>query len=259
MRLREKFVEKMQPRGWRLVKLINGKWCLTLLLIALLVLGLAACERRERQPEHSQSETEAATDDAPPEPAEKATTETAAATEDEEETEPDIEGAEQAVRDFMAALQSGSREQIEAHIDYKNMLQLQEGQSDDNFREVLRRVRFEIVEASAGKSVANVETRIANIDLHKVMPGYFTRAGELEYNNALSESPLSPEELDAEIRRLFVAMLDENSENTIQNTVNIQLINTAGRWQVQSDEALRTAVAGDFWNASRNLGEAAQG
>lgn len=230
------------------------KKLLALCAAVLLIAGLAACERRDKRPEPDPAEPEPEATTAATEPE----TETAAPTEVEEESEeeePDAEGAEQAVHDLMAALQSGSRERIESHIDYKNMLQLREGQSDANFRQVLRRVCYEILDVDAGAKVARVETRISNIDLKGIMPQYFQKAGELEYNNALSEAPLSDEELEAEYERLFVELLDAAGDSTLSSTVTIQVLRTDGDWRVQSDETLRTAVTGDFWNASANVGE----
>lgn len=177
----------------------------------------------------------------------------------DEEDEVDAEGAESAARGLFDALKTGNPDIIREHIDYKNLLQLQDDQSDGNLLALLPYLQYEIIEVSAQKQTAIVQVRVSNVDMHAVMPEFLRKAMEMEYNNALEENPLSTEAMDEEYRKLFGQLLEQNAANRKETAVDVQLLFSGDQWRAQSDETLRTAVSGDYWGASKQVQENAVG
>lgn len=227
---------------------------LIILLAASLLAALPACRRRdqprEERPSESVSDIEQEEQPGPSEPEPQSSA---------QEEQADTAGAEQAVRDLCEALQSGNRDSIKAQIDYDNLLQLQEGQGDESFLALLQYLKYEIVSAEGEDKLVTVKTRLTSIDMHNVLMPYIKQCMELEYENALSEAPLEPAQLEAKYSALFQAQLEQNMANTLVRTVDIQVVYSAGSWRVQLGEALRTAVLGDYFSANEEVQRMARG
>lgn len=229
-----------------------ARW-IALLTAALLAAGLCACETRAPQPaeEPSAAESEIVSE-------EGASENTGQSQAESEQDEQEAREAERAASDFLDALQSGDRERIRAQTDYTELLQIQEGDPDANLLAILKRMEYEVIGAVVDGDAASVKVSITNIDMNAVLPTYIKQAMELEYNNAISESPLTPEQLEQEYVKLFDGALNYNAINTVERAVDLELAKADGVWRVRQDEHLRSAAFGDFWSASSKVGENAR-
>ena len=224
-------------------------------MIALLLLaaGAAGCQPRERRPQE-ESASSVSREEQRPSQADEPVPPPEESEEEEEPEEPDAGEVVAAVEEMLAALQSGDREQIKAHIDYTNLLQLQEGQPDVNHLAILRQLQYTVGEATVNGATASVTVELTNLDMKVVLGSYFKAAGELEFSNALSDDPRSEAELETEYIQLFRDTLEANRANTAQRTVDITLLQAGGRWKAQVSEALRNAVLGDYFIAQGQVG-----
>lgn len=231
----------------------------TAILLALfLLLGVTACRRRESlpEPEPPSSESEAEPESEPeplPEPE--------SSSESEEESEPaDTEGAQKAAEEMLAALQTGSREEIQAHVDYKNLLQLEsDNGADENALAVLARLQYEIEDVTAREDTATVTARLTNINMAAVLPAFNKSAMDMEYNNAISDAPATDEEMAGRYRELFRQSMDDNAGDTLSRSVELRLIRNGDSWRVQVSEELREAATGNYFSAKKQAGQNAGG
>lgn len=216
-------------------------------LAAVLVAGLVACQRRDQLSAALESDTgdvQQEGDGAVGNPL----------PESQQERDPAAEGdmreVELAVRDCMAALKSGTPDNISRFVDYDEFLDIEQGQSDANLRALLERMEYEIVSADVDGDFASVQVKVSNIDMNEVLAGYLKESMDIEYNYALEGKTAT----DADYQRLFSDYLDENSSRRREETVEIAVGKIDGWWRVQPDAVMRAAVFGDYFAVSQSLG-----
>lgn len=220
-----------------------------LLLAVTLVAALAACERRDERTSRPDSETDILI----PED-ERDEAQSASLAEQDPAAQADAREAELTVRDCMAALKTGTPDNISLHIDYDAFLGLEEGQSDINLRALLKRLEYEIKASDIDGDFGVVTVEISNIDMNEMLSAYLRAAMDMQYENALSDSPKSDELIEGEAQQLFMDFLDQYGDNRREATVEIAVSRIDGWWKLQPDEALRAAVFGDYFEASKSIG-----
>lgn len=231
------------------------KRILAFALAAVFAMGLTACERRDQRRLSEQESMADSSVDASGDELETPSQQP----EQNPSAQGDAKEAELAVRDCMVALQSGKRDNIDLHIDYDEFLGLQEGQADDNMRALLDRMEYEILDTDVDGQFATVSLDVSNIDMSEVLGEYLRQARDMEYNNNLSDSPKSDEQMSAEYLQLFENLLEQNSDNRREITVEIAVSRIDGWWRVQPDEDMRSAVFGDYFDVSKTIGPNAGG
>lgn len=219
-----------------------------ILFALLLTLPLAGCETRAGRTSSApmpESETK-------PEP--ESESEPEPEPEQPEENELDIEGARQAAEEMLTALATGNPDTIRRHIDYKNLLMLESDESpDESLLAILKRLKFEVVEAQASsEDSAAVTAELTNVNMEAIFADYLRRAAELEYNNAISDSPLPAEDMEAEYQKLFLEMI--GGAGTTSTTVIIRMEQSGDGWRAQVSDALRDAATGGYFSARNRVG-----
>lgn len=228
-------------------------------LIGVLLLLLAAgCERRESMPAE---ESEEPSSSAPSfqEPESHSEELFVPSSSQQEELSPLAQDVEATAKTLFASMKSGAIEIVEQHLDYDAFLQLAEGQSDDNFRALLGRMDYEIQSVDANGDTGLVNVTLSNIDMSMALGSYLREAMDLEYNNAMAESPLSQAELEARYGEMFTEALDQNSHHRIEETLLITFIRTDDVWQAQISESFQNAALGNYFPAKAQLGNNAGG
>lgn len=229
------------------------KKMIAIALLLLLVAGTTSCQRRDKKPEEESSEIvsvseaeESGRQEEEP-PAEESES-------SEESSQEDTTEVEAAAREMLGALQTGDRDSIKAQLDYTNLLQLQQGQSDVNHLAILRRLQYEIEDVDISGSTATVTIKLTNLDMTVVMASYLKAAAELEFNNNTSDQPRTQAELDADYVRLFEDTLDANSANTTVKSVPITFLQVGGGWKAQVSSGFRDAALGNYFTAQGQMG-----
>lgn len=217
-------------------------------LVATLVLSLSACETRQPS---TVSQSEADNSQMQQMPLAQ-NNNTSAEDQSDEQVKSNVESA---IYKLMDAMKAGNSTLMCELVDYDELLQLIDGQSDTNLLTILQHMQYSIEKITVTGQTAKADVSITNVDMHKVLPDYFLQANELYYNNALSSSPKSETELEQQAAALFEDTLDAHAANTVSELVAVELTMEDDEWRVQPTEALRTAVFGDFWSAQASLGE----
>lgn len=228
----------------------------TLLICLLLftILSFSACESRTGAHRSEKEIPESIDQDISMHQPDSSNSDESAAPEHPEDEYNAEEDATNALDAMLSALQTGNREEIQRHIDYKNFMQLQtDNQSDTSPLSILKRMKYEISELSVKDSMANATVVITNVDMTKMMPDYLRTAQELEFNNAISDSPLPPEEMEEKYAQMFLDLLDAASGSSITTTVEVKLLYSAEKWRVQSSKELRDAALGGYFTARSQM------
>lgn len=232
------------------------KKLLTLLLAALLGLTMTACQKREplpATPESSQSEVESLPEEEHQESARPQSSEE----ESEESQVDDVDGARQAVAEALDALQTGDREQIQARLDYKNLLMLESDKhSDANALVILKTMDYEIVDTAVTGETGTITVKLTNVNMEQVLPAYFKQAMEMAFANGSSDEPKPEEEMEVEVEyvSLFAGMMADNKTNTVTNTVTVRVLQNGGKWRVQVSDELRNGAMGGYFDAKKATG-----
>lgn len=229
--------------------MIMKKW-IALLLAGVMAVAVTGCKTRETTPRNSAASQESSIEEieTPIEDAEGMPLEE----EPEPEVSQDTEGPQKAARALLNAMQSGDKTKIQSLIDYSAVFPLAEGQSDEDILTILQRMQYSVLDTAADGGYASVEVQLTNVDMNIVHPAFVTAAMELEYNNAISESPKSPEEMAPLYSKKFLEVLDANKNKTVARTVKIAFIQENGEWHAQAGQGLGDALLGDYFKALEN-------
>lgn len=168
-----------------------------------------------------------------------------------QEHKDDSEDAKAAAEKFLEAAQTGSKEKIQPFADYNKLLRItQEQNAEWQFKQILSHMTCQVVSAQIDDDgVATVGAKISNVDMGVILPLWFKEAMQLEYDNALSASPLDRDGLDSKLKVLFAQMLDERANGKVETLVDIRLEKVAGEWKPKPNDELGDALLGRYFSA----------
>jgi len=164
---------------------------------------------------------------------------------------------EELTRAMLEAVKTGDKSAIQKHVDY-DALFLSIGDDDWHYRQILQNVKYQILSSDVEGDSASVWIKVTNIDMGVVLPAFFNKAMRLEYDNALSDEPVSAPELEAEYRKLFTGLVETNKNGVIERLVDVSVKKTGGEWEIIPGRDLSNALLGGYLNVKSAIGEHVQ-
>ena len=155
--------------------------------------------------------------------------------------------AEEAVTNLFEAFKAGD-------FDKKNDYLLKDSDEaddeDEMFNYVFTKVDYTIVSSKKiSKDEVHVTASITAPDMKIAVGEFFEKALEFAFANAFSENPLSEEDTEKEMERLFVEATDREDLGTVTNEIVIKVLKTEDGWKVKVDEDFADAVTGGMMTA----------
>lgn len=228
---------------------------LILIVVLSMAAGLCACKSRTaKQPEEENDVSEAAV-----------VLESPKAEEDDlrlpppvsEPASEDSRAAYELAESFLKSARTGERLLIQDFVDYSTLFRLQEGQNPDwILGQILMRMKYEILSGETEENSSLISVKFSNVDMGVVMPLYFRDAMTFEFENALSDDPKSPEQLEKEYQRIFAGLISKNGDNRVEKTVDIELTKEDEKWKIKPTDALGNAMLGGYLDAQGKFAEA---
>ena len=155
--------------------------------------------------------------------------------------------AEEAVTNLFEAFKAGD---FEKKNDYLLKDSDEADDEDEMFNHVFTKVDYTIV---SSKKVSNDEVHVtAEItapDMKIAVGEFFEKALEFAFANAFSENPLSEEDTEKEMERLFIEATDREDLGTVTNEIVIKVLKTEDGWKVKADDDFADAVTGGMMTA----------
>lgn len=164
--------------------------------------------------------------------------------------------AEAAVKNLFEAFKSGNFEEAEKYLEKDAEGGEALGESDDMFNHVFTKIDYTIVSSEKldGEAV-NVTAAVTAPDMKVAVEAFFAKALEFAFENAFSEAPLSDEETEAEMERLFIEATEKEDLGTVTNEVVIRVVKTDEGWKVKSDDYFADAITGGMMSALKDMEE----
>lgn len=162
--------------------------------------------------------------------------------------------AEEAVKNLFEAFQAGNFEEAEMYLLKDGDADTAEDEDDDMFNHVFTKVEYEIVSSEKldGENV-NVTASVTAPDMKVAVGEFFTKALEFAFENAFSEEPLSDEETEKEMERIFIEATEKEDLGTVTNEVVISVCKTDEGWKVKSDDVFADAITGGMMTALKDM------
>jgi len=113
---------------------------------------------------------------------------------------------------------------------------------DESIEYLVKNLEVEVKSSSIDGDTATVETDITNINFSIVMEEFLSQAMGIAMENALSEDPMSQEEMDSYVEELLITILERDEIETVTTTANISLEKTNGQWKIIYDEEIQNAL-----------------
>jgi len=179
--------------------------------------------------------------------------------EEREEEAPEKDARpEELVRGMLEAVKTGDRDAIQKYIDYDALFSSPDGHADNwHYRHVLQSMKYQVLSSDVEDDSASVWVKITNIDMGVVLPEFFNGAMRLEYDNALSDEPVSAAELESEYRSLFKGLVETNKNGVIERLADVTVKKTGDEWKIIPQKDLSNALLGGYLSVRNALGEGA--
>ena len=104
---------------------------------------------------------------------------------------------------------------------------------------------YKIVDTKEKGDTAVVTAEITNVDMSVVLAEYITQVFALYF----SGTEMTEEELNDAVLDLLVTSIENNQENLVTNTVDIELSKIDDEWVITADDAFYNAVFGGMMTA----------
>ncbi len=162
--------------------------------------------------------------------------------------------AEEAVKNLFEAFKAGNFEEAESYLVKDEAEETADDEDVEMFNHVFTKVDYEIVSSEKidGENV-NVTASVTAPDMKVAVGEFFTKALEFAFANAFSETPMSDEESEAEMKRIFIEATDKEDLGTVTNEIVIAVCKTDEGWKVNSDETFVDAVTGGMMAALQDM------
>ncbi|WRS26562.1 hypothetical protein U6B65_09420 [Oscillospiraceae bacterium MB08-C2-2] len=229
---------------------------LTAIFLALSLLVISGCASREglvpsesAQPPSSQSESE------PVKPLQEQPAAGEESDTSEAEPQDDLEGF---LKEAFETVAGGDKAAIDQYLDYNTLMGISEAGlsfSPEIYKAMLAGVKAELIKVQQVEDRASAQVRFTNISMGTVLEQYMRKAGEIAYNNALEDDPLSDEKLQVQFNKLFLDLIKEHTGTKATMAVELQMVKKDDKWRIQVDSPLRDAVLGGYVTASGKVGE----
>lgn len=106
-------------------------------------------------------------------------------------------------------------------------------------------------EGDGDNAVVNVD--ITNIDMANVFGTLLQESISFAFSNAFSSSSMTDEEMDMKMTQVFFDIIEQNKENTVTNNVDIKLHKTDKDWKINLDDTLQNALMGNLFNVLNSI------
>jgi len=113
---------------------------------------------------------------------------------------------------------------------------------EDRIEYLVKRIEVEVTDSNIDGDTATVTADITNINFSIVMQEFMTQAMGIAMDNALSEDPMSQEEMDSMVEDLLIEILQSEDIETVTNTTEISLEKINGKWKINYNEEIQNAI-----------------
>lgn len=160
--------------------------------------------------------------------------------------------AEEAVTNLFEAFKAGEIDKAEAYL--LKDADGAEDESGDMFNHVFTKLDYTIKssEKISGDEV-HVTASVTAPDMEVAVGEFFGKALEFALANAFSETPLSDEEYEAELEKIFIEATEDEDLGTVTNEVVIKVVKTDEGWKIESDDAFADAITGGMMTALKDM------
>ncbi|HLR20494.1 MAG TPA: DUF5105 domain-containing protein [Tissierellaceae bacterium] len=160
----------------------------------------------------------------------------------------DRETPEEAVENALTAIKELDIETAEKYFDYDDLIEEYEDEdmeidileSEEDIKPVFANLEFEILSSEVGEDTAIVETEITNINMETIMDEYIEQSFSLAMENIFEED----ENLEEEIKEIFIELIERNDNELVTSTVDINLRRIEDSWEIDMDDELADAITG---------------
>ena len=167
------------------------------------------------------------------------------------------ESPEQAVNNALTAVKKADEETIERYFGEDDLMD--SGDIDDDIDDIIdteksakllfENLSFETLSSQIDGDKAVVETKITNIDLQSVFIEYLKEAFEVVMSSAFdAEADEDDEEREKELEQLFTDLLNDEDNELVESTVEINLVKDEGSWRIDLDHELLDAIFGGLFS-----------
>jgi len=113
---------------------------------------------------------------------------------------------------------------------------------EESIEYLVKRIEVEVTDSNIDGDTATVTADITNINFSIVMQEFMTQAMGIAMDNALSEDPMSQEEMDSMVEDLLIEILQSEDIETVTNTTEISLEKINGKWKINYNEEIQNAI-----------------
>lgn len=145
---------------------------------------------------------------------------------------------EAAVAGYLDAFKAVDQAKLNEYVTEDDMMYSEDTEDVSEAQVVFGNISYEIksVNAEEGSTTATVTTDVTNVDMTAVMQSMMTAA--------MTESG-DIEAMDEEkSMEMLKQAIEDNKDNTITKTVDIELTQVEDKWKVKSTDELLTALSG---------------
>lgn len=163
--------------------------------------------------------------------------------------------AKDAVGNLLEALKEGD---VGAAQDY--LLKETDGEGgleeDDMLKQVFTKLDYDIVSAEkAEDGEYYVSVSISAPDMKVAVSDFYEKVLEFAIENQFSDTPISDEEMEFEMGKIFTQSIEREDLGRVENTVSVRVCETDDGWRVESNEEFADAITGGMMTALSEMSQ----
>ena len=159
--------------------------------------------------------------------------------------------AEATVKNFFEACKKGNIDEAQKYLVIEESAEAEEDtEVYDMAALVLEKLDYSLVSSEqVDDNTVVVTASVTAPDMSVAVGEFFQQALSFAFSNAFSETPLSDEEAQAEMMKMFVEAMGKEDLGTVTNEAAVSVVKTEDGWKIDADEAFADAVTGGMITA----------
>lgn len=165
--------------------------------------------------------------------------------------------AQSTVENALTELQKGNLDKAYQYLYRSDEVDLEVDEdtedSEEYMKAIFKTLSWEIVSAEEDGDTVVVKANITAIDMKNAMQDYITQAFRYALTTAYLDPKPTEEEVTEKMEEMFMNSIQNQSEKTVTNEVEIKVMQEDGKWKIVSDEAFGNAVTGGLFDVYEGL------